>query len=214
MFKTTLEPRTKDEFLDLEDKLLTSVEILEECWDIVEMRHKDHMDSVNADIVASAVKIWARPTADDMDKVHKKICFDAERFGLDLDDYQWAGVNFGELMEKHNGDFTDDGRRLIGRFVQDEHSDRIGEQKSEGETMGKKSYKIIESDLASRNLIERVNGREMAEMVVRNGPEGILGIQELIDDKLVATATPDGDGWIWKPTQQPIIDNDPEIGFE
>ena len=214
MFKTTLKPRTKDKFLDLEDKLLTSVEILEECWDIAEIRHKDHMDSAIAKIVSSAVKTWARPTADDMDKVHKKICSDVERFGLDLDDYQWAGVNFGELMEKHNGDFTDDGRRLIGRFVQDEHSDKIGEQTNEGESAGKKSYRIIESDLASRNLIERVKGREMAEMVVRNGPKGILGIQEFIDDKLVATATPDGDDWIWRPTQQPTIDNDPEIGFE
>ena len=133
MFKTTLKPRTRDKFLDLEDKLLTSMIILEECWDIAEIRHKDHMDSTIAEIVRSAVRTWARPTADDMDQVYKKVCSNAERFGLDLDDYQWAGMDFGKLMEDRKGEFTDDGCRLIDSFVQDEYSGKIEKQDIESE---------------------------------------------------------------------------------
>ena len=153
----------------------------------------------------SAVRTWARPTADDMDQVYKKVCSNAERFGLDLDDYQWAGMDFGKLMEDRKGEFTDDGCRLIDSFVQDEYSGKIEKQDIESEP----AYGC--------EMNERVNHRSMAGMIAgigMNGPDGILAIQELIGDELVATVTPDGDSRIQVSTDRPVPGEDIDIGFE
>ena len=64
---------------------------------------------------------------------------------------------------------------------------------------------------------ERVNHRSMAGMIAgigMNGPDGILAIQELIGDELVATVTPDGDSRIQVSTDRPVPGEDIDIGFE
>ena len=113
MFKTTLTPRTKEEFVEIADQLYTSREILEAIWDTAEILHVDP-DSDEADITAAAVRIWASPASNNMDEVCESICSGAEQEDINfiLDDLWWAGQNFMKLMERH-GEFNKKGCRVV-----------------------------------------------------------------------------------------------------
>ena len=125
LIKTTLTPRTKEEFVELADQLYTSRQILDAIWDTVEMLHVDP-DSDESVVTAAAVQVWASPAANNMDEVYESICSEDEEEDIKfiLDDLWWASQKFMKLMERH-GEFNEKGCRVVNKFVQDEHSHQV-----------------------------------------------------------------------------------------
>ena len=125
MFKTIDNPETRDEFLVLRDRLMTDQRTLEKCWDIAKIWCMERNIDDKAKITAVAVRIWARPDENEIGQVYGHIWSDAERFDMKLDDYGWAGMQFGKLAE--NGfNFNREARDFIEKMVHVENLAQVG----------------------------------------------------------------------------------------
>ena len=133
MFKTIDNPETRDEFLVLADKLITDQRTLEKCWDIAKTWCMEHGVDDKATIIAVAIRVWARPDENEMGQVYGHIWSNAEQFDMNLDDYGWAGMQFGKLV-KNGFNFNRKARDFIDELVQVEDliqiQERAIEQKS------------------------------------------------------------------------------------